>query len=66
MYRNFEDLIENLNSDYFQLSHVSHSLKRLTQERRETAEQETKLKQRIKEKEQQVLIYLQKKYENNI
>ena len=66
MYRNFEDLIENLNSDYFQLSHVSSSLKRLTQERKETAEQETKLKQRIKEKEQQVLIYLQKKYENNI
>lgn len=66
MYRNFEDLIESLNTDYFQLSHVSHSLKRLTQERKETAEQETKLKQKIKEKEQQVLIYLQKKYENNI
>ena len=65
MYR-YEELIENLNSDYFQLSHVSSSLKRLTQERKETAEQETKLKQRIKEKEQQILIYLQKKYENNI
>jgi hypothetical protein len=66
MYRNFEDLIESLNTDYFQLHHVSHSLKRLTQERKETAEQETNLKLRIKEKEQQVLIYLQKKYENNI
>lgn len=66
MYRSFEDLIENLNSDYFQLSHVSDSLKRLTQQRKETAERETKLKLGIKEKEQQILIYLQKKYEKGI
>jgi len=63
MFRNLEDLIENLNSDYFQLSHVSSNLRRVTQERKETAEQETKLKQRIKEKEQALLNHLQKKYE---
>lgn len=63
MYRNLEDLIENLNSDYFQLSHVSNSLRRVTNERKDLLSSETNLKLKIKEKEQELLNHLQKKYE---
>jgi hypothetical protein len=66
MFRNLEDLIENLNSDYFQLSHVSNNLRRVTNERKETLHREIELKLKIKEKEQALLNHLQKKYENNI
>jgi hypothetical protein len=66
MFRNLEDLIENLNSDYFQLSHVSSNLRRVTNERKETLQREIELKLKIKEKEQTLLNHLQKKYENNI
>jgi hypothetical protein len=66
MFRNLEDLIENLNSDYFQLSHVSSNLRRVTNERKETLQREIELKLKIKEKEQALLNHLQKKYENNI
>ena len=63
MFRNLEDLIENLNSDYFQLSHVSSNLRRVTNERKETLQREIELKLKIKEKEQTLLNHLQKKYE---
>jgi regulator of replication initiation timing len=66
MFRNLEDLIETLNTDYFQLFHISGSLKRVTEEGKGLKVTETNLKQRIKEKEQALLNHLQKKYENNI
>jgi regulator of replication initiation timing len=63
MFRNLEDLIETLNTDYFQLFHISSSLKRVTEEGKGLKVTETNLKQRIKEKEQALLNHLQKKYE---
>jgi regulator of replication initiation timing len=63
MFRNLEDLIETLNTDYFQLFHISSSLKRVTEEGKGLRVSETNLKQRIKEKEQELLNHLQKKYE---